>query len=189
MNEKNIGTYIKELRMQKKMTISKLSETSNVSQPYLSQIERGQRKPSYEIIKKLSEALEIDFYELAWRAGLYTDAEIQQRREIESFYNSMTPEEEEAYIEKQGKDHLLWEYRRLHYPDLKILLNGGNVFFGGKSLNYEQRETATKILEVLFEKLEVNCPSDEDIEKEYDDMKNFKFAFLNQDSSDRDKDK
>ena len=65
----------------------------------------------------------------------------------------------------------------------------GQCIFGGKSLNYEQRETATKILEVLFEKLEVNYPSDEDIEKEYDDMKNFKFAFSNQDSSDSDKDK
>lgn len=189
MNKKNIGMYIKELRQKKQLTLSKLSEISSISQPYLSQIEKGQRNPSFDIIKKLSEAFEVDFTELAWRAGLYTDAEIQQRREMEAFYNSMTPEEEEAYIERDMKYSLLHDYRQLHYPDLKILLNGGNVFFGGKSLNYEQRQTATKILEVLFEKLEVNCPSDEDIEKEYDDMKNFKFAFSNQDSSDRDKDK
>lgn len=175
MNKQNIGTYIKDLRLNKKLTLSRLSEISNISQPYLSQIEKGQRNPSFDIIRKLAEAFEIDFSELAWRAGLYTDAEMKERRTMGAFFYSMTPEEEEAYIEKQGKDHLLWEYRRLHYPDLKILLNGGNVFFGGKSLNYEQKETATKILEVLFEKLEVNSPSDEEIEKEYDDLKNSHF--------------
>ncbi|MES1052952.1 helix-turn-helix transcriptional regulator [Bacillus thuringiensis] len=175
MSKKNIGTYIKDLRLNKQLTLSKLSEISSISQPYLSQIEKGQRNPSFDIIRKLSEAFEVDFTELAWRAGLYTDAEMQDRRAMEALFNSMTPAEEEAYIERQNKRIPLWEYRKLHYPDLKELLSGSNVFFEGKSLNREQRETATKILEVLFEKLEVNYPSDEEIEKEYDDHENYHF--------------
>ncbi|MGY3267684.1 transcriptional regulator with XRE-family HTH domain [Bacillus sp. TE9106W] len=189
MEKVEFGTLVRKYRKEKGLTLADLGEIVELSHPYLSQIELGKRNPSLDIVRKLSEALEVDFTELAWRAGFYTDAEIQQKREMEAFYNSMTPEEEEAYIERDMKHSLLHDYRQLHYPDLKVLLNGGNVFFDGKSLNYEQRQTATKILEVLFEKLEVNCPSDEDIEKEYDDMKNFKFTFLNQDSSDRDKDK
>ncbi|CCW08689.1 helix-turn-helix domain-containing protein [Bacillus sp. GeD10] len=175
MNKKNIGMHIKELRQKKQLTLSKLSEISSISQPYLSQIEKGQRNPSFDIIRKLSEAFEVDFTELAWRAGLYTDAEMQDRRVMEALFNSMTPEEEEAYIERQNKKIPLWEYRRLHYPDIKDLLLGSSVFFNGKSLDQEHREMATKVLAALFEKLEVNYPSDEEIEKEYDDRENYHF--------------
>ena len=105
MNENNIdiGAYIKGLREQQKMTISKLANISQVSQPYLSQIEKGQRNPSLEIVRKLSKALEVDFYDLAWRAGFYTDEEMQERRGIEEYFNSMTPEEEAAYLEEENK--------------------------------------------------------------------------------------
>ncbi|BCC61280.1 TPA: helix-turn-helix transcriptional regulator [Bacillus cereus] len=202
-NKSVVSKWEKGITVPNNERLAKIAEIGNVTIEYLlsgnpfdnlsleekQYFEKGQRQPAYGVIRKLSETLGIEFAELAWQAGLYTDADIQAHREEKAFWESMTPEEEEAYIERDHKDFALWEYRRLHYPDLKILLNGGNVFFGGKSLNYEQRETATKILEVLFEKLEVNYPSDEDIEKEYDDMKNFKFAFSNQDSSDSDKDK
>ena len=39
----------------------------------------------------------------------------------------MTPEEEEAYIERDHKDFALWEYRRLHYQ-FKNTFKWGNVF-------------------------------------------------------------
>jgi len=190
MNENNIniGAYIKGLREQKSMTISKLANDSTVSQPYLSQIEKGQRNPSFDIIKKLSKALEVDFYDLAWRAGLYTDEEILQRRQQENYFESMTPEEEEAYFEGQNKSYLVEDYRRREYPDIKDFLEQSNVYFKGKSLNKEQRELAIKMLDVLFEKLEVNYPSDEKIEKEYDSFENMLVSLKN-DSSDRAKDK
>ncbi|PEP85322.1 helix-turn-helix domain-containing protein [Bacillus toyonensis] len=188
MNEKNIGTYIRDLRLKKKLTLSRLSEISNISQPYLSQIEKRKRNPSFDIIRKLSEAFEVDFTELAWRAGLYTDAEMQERRAMEAFFNSMTPEEEDAYIEAENKSYEVEEFRRLHHPDVKDVLKQRAVYFNGKSLNKEYSELATKVLEALFEKLEVNYPSKKEIEKEYHDFNNM-FAFLNQDSSDRDKDK
>ncbi|HFK1746077.1 TPA: helix-turn-helix domain-containing protein [Bacillus cereus] len=169
-NKINIGAYIKSLREQKTMTISKLANTSKVSQPYLSQIEKGQRNPSLDIIRKLSEALEVDFYDLAWKAGFYTDEEMQYRKEMEERFNSMTPEEEEAYFEAENKSYLVEEYRRREYPDIKDFLEQRDVYFNGKVLNKDHRELAIKMLDVLFEKLEVNYPSNEKIEKAYDDF-------------------
>ncbi|MDA2143495.1 MULTISPECIES: helix-turn-helix domain-containing protein [unclassified Bacillus cereus group] len=179
MNENNIniGAYIKGLREQQKMTISKLANISQVSQPYLSQIEKGQRNPSLEIVRKLSKALEVDFYDLAWRAGFYTDAEIRERRGIEEYFNSMTPEEQAAQLEEDNKFFKVEEYRRLEYPDIKEVLEQSNVYFKGKSLSKEDKELAIKMLDVLFEKLEVNYPSREELEKKYDSL-NKRFSFF-----------
>ncbi|PGY57442.1 helix-turn-helix domain-containing protein [Bacillus thuringiensis] len=179
MNENNIdiGAYIKGLREQQKMTISKLANISQVSQPYLSQIEKGQRNPSLEIVRKLSKALEVDFYDLAWRAGFYTDQEMQERRGIEEYFNSMTPEEEAAYLEEENKLFKMEEYRRSEYPDIKEILEQSNVYFNGKSLSKEHKELAIKMLDVLFEKLEVNYPSKEEIEKKYNSLNNRIFPF------------
>ncbi|MED2708042.1 MULTISPECIES: helix-turn-helix domain-containing protein [Bacillus] len=188
-NNINIGAYIKGLREQKTMTISKLADTSKVSQPYLSQIEKGKRNPSLDIIRKLSKALEVDFYDLAWRAGFYTDEEMQERKGIEEYFNSMTPEEEAAYLEEENKSSKVEEYRRREYPDIKEVLEQSDVYFNGKSLNKEHRELAIKMLDVLFEKLEVNYPSYKEIEKKYDSV-NTRFSFFfNQESSDCSKDK
>ncbi|PEG03936.1 MULTISPECIES: helix-turn-helix domain-containing protein [Bacillus cereus group] len=90
--------------------------------------------------------------------------------ETEALFYYMTPEEEEAYIEGQNKSYLVEEYRRREYPDIKDFLEQGNVYFNGKSLTKEHRELATRVLGALFEKLEVTYPSDEKIEKEYDDF-------------------
>ncbi|PEP49727.1 MULTISPECIES: helix-turn-helix domain-containing protein [Bacillus] len=112
---------------------------------------------------------------------------IQQRRNVNPF-DLMTPEEEEAYFERQNKDFDVEEFRRLHYPDVKEVLEQSDVYFNGKSLSKAHKELAIKMLDVLFEKLEVNYPSNEEMEKKYDGFNNM-FAFLNQDSSDFAKDK
>ncbi|EJQ36380.1 hypothetical protein IEC_03850 [Bacillus toyonensis] len=112
---------------------------------------------------------------------------IQQRRNVNPF-DLMTPEEEEAYFEAENRSYLMEDYRRREYPDIKDFLEQSNAYFNGKALNREHRELAIKMLNVLFEKLEVNYPSDEKIEKEYDDFENM-FAFLKKESSDRSKDR
>lgn len=52
------------------MSLRKLAETAGISNPYLSQIERGLRKPSAEILKSLARALSIRAESLYERAGL-----------------------------------------------------------------------------------------------------------------------
>lgn len=64
MDEKEFGAYLKKLRKDKGFTLAKLNEISGVSQPFLSQIERGDRKPSPEILQKLSEPLGVQHSDL-----------------------------------------------------------------------------------------------------------------------------
>ncbi len=52
------------------MSLRRLAERAGISNPYLSQIERGIRKPSAEILKRLSRALEVSAETLYTRAGL-----------------------------------------------------------------------------------------------------------------------
>ena len=169
----NIGDYIRRIRNEKGISINELVKQSGVSKGYISQIENNKFSPSLDIVRKLSNALDTDFYELAWRAGLYTDEEIEEVRYKRNYYDSMTPEEEAAYFERENQEMLIEEYRKQEYPDVKELLSQSTVFFGGKSLNNENRELAVKMLELLFEKLEVDYPSEQKIEKEYVNHKKY----------------
>ncbi|PFZ72327.1 transcriptional regulator [Bacillus toyonensis] len=155
----------------------------NISSEEKQYFEKGQRQYAYGVIRKLSEALGIEFTDLAWQAGLYTDADIEEYRVKKAYWESMTPEEYEEEIKKQHKDYAIEEYRKLNFPDLKEVLEQSNVYFNGKSLNKENKELAIKMLDVLFEKLEVNYPSNDEIEENYD-LFTRPFTFSNQESSD-----
>lgn len=62
------------------MSLRKLAEAAGISNPYLSQIERGLRKPSAEILKSLARALSISAETLYERAGLLDEA--GKRRDV-----------------------------------------------------------------------------------------------------------
>lgn len=73
MNESkhgDLGEFIRAQRERANLSLRRLAETAGISNPYLSQIERGIRKPSAEILKNLSRALEISSNTLYRRAGL-----------------------------------------------------------------------------------------------------------------------
>jgi transcriptional regulator with XRE-family HTH domain len=64
------GIYLKELRTGKKMTIRKLEMLSEVSNAYISQLERGERGiPSPDILEKLAKPLGVDYEKLMAKAG------------------------------------------------------------------------------------------------------------------------
>lgn len=65
-----LGEFIREQRNVGQMSLRKLSEAAGVSNPYLSQIERGLRKPSAEILQQIARALEISAETLYVRAGI-----------------------------------------------------------------------------------------------------------------------
>ena len=69
-NMNSIGDYIKQQREQAKISLRQLAEQAGVSNPYLSQIERGLRKPSAEILQQIARALRISAETLYERAGL-----------------------------------------------------------------------------------------------------------------------
>ena len=66
----DLGEFIREQRNVGQMSLRKLSELAGVSNPYLSQIERGLRKPSAEILQQIAKALQISAESLYERAGL-----------------------------------------------------------------------------------------------------------------------
>lgn len=66
----DIGAFIRHHRERANLSLRRLAERAGISNPYLSQIERGIRRPSADILKRLSRALEISAESLYTRAGL-----------------------------------------------------------------------------------------------------------------------
>ena len=64
-----IGEFIREQREQGEVSLRQLARLAGVSNPYLSQIERGLRKPSAEILQQIAKALRISAEQLYVRAG------------------------------------------------------------------------------------------------------------------------
>ena len=67
---RNIGEYIREQRNSAKISLRELAKQAGVSNPYLSQIERGLRKPSAEILQGIARGLRISAETLYVRAGI-----------------------------------------------------------------------------------------------------------------------
>ena len=65
-----LGDFIREQRRAARLSLRKLSDNADISNPYLSQIERGLRKPSAEILQKIAKALQISAETLYVRAGI-----------------------------------------------------------------------------------------------------------------------
>ncbi|GLW10415.1 hypothetical protein Misp01_55430 [Microtetraspora sp. NBRC 13810] len=69
----SIGEYIRDQRTQAKISLRQLASAAGVSNPYLSQIERGLRKPSAEILNQIAKGLQISAQALYVQAGLIED--------------------------------------------------------------------------------------------------------------------
>jgi transcriptional regulator with XRE-family HTH domain len=73
VNVNSIGDYIREQREQAKISMRQLAQTAGVSNPYLSQIERGLRKPSADILQQIAKGLRISAEALYVQAGILED--------------------------------------------------------------------------------------------------------------------
>jgi transcriptional regulator with XRE-family HTH domain len=67
---RDVGRYIREQRRQAELSLRNLARQAGVSNPYLSQIERGLRQPSAKILKDIAKALRISAETLYLRAGI-----------------------------------------------------------------------------------------------------------------------
>lgn len=65
-----LGSFIREQRRSARLSLRKLSDLAGISNPYLSQIERGLRKPSAEILQAIAKALRISAETLYVQAGI-----------------------------------------------------------------------------------------------------------------------
>ncbi len=70
-----LGDYLKEQRVAARLSLRQLAEQAGVSNPYLSQIERGLRRPSAEVLQQIAKALRISAEQLYIRAGILSPEE------------------------------------------------------------------------------------------------------------------
>ncbi|HET6482498.1 MAG TPA: helix-turn-helix domain-containing protein [Actinoplanes sp.] len=66
----DVGGFIRDLRQTAKISLRQLADKAGVSNPYLSQIERGLRKPSAEVLQQIASALRVSTPAMYLRAGL-----------------------------------------------------------------------------------------------------------------------
>lgn len=70
LGSNSLGDYLREQRQTARLSLRQLSELAGVSNPYLSQIERGLKRPSAEILQQLAKGLEVSAESLYVRAGI-----------------------------------------------------------------------------------------------------------------------
>ena len=71
----DLGAYLKEQRESARLSLRQLATAAGVSNPYLSQIERGLRRPSAEVLQQIAKGLQISAEALFLRAGILEESE------------------------------------------------------------------------------------------------------------------
>jgi transcriptional regulator with XRE-family HTH domain len=99
----DLGTFIRDQRRNARLSLRKLSEAAGISNPYLSQIERGLRKPSAEILQAIAKGLRISAETLYERAGL-----LDERDDVGDLVGEML---RDSSITERQKDALIAIYR------------------------------------------------------------------------------
>ena len=79
MTVETLGSYLREQRVAAELSLRQLAEQAGVSNPYLSQIERGLRRPSAEVLQALAKALRISAEQVYVQAGILNPDDDQVR--------------------------------------------------------------------------------------------------------------
>ena len=75
-----LGDYLRSQRQSARLSLRQLADAAGVSNPYLSQIERGLKKPSAEILQELAKGLQISAETLYVKAGILDERTVSERR-------------------------------------------------------------------------------------------------------------
>ncbi len=78
----DIGSFIRTQREAAQVSVRQLAEKAGVSNPYLSQIERGLRKPSADVLSQIAKALRVSAEVLYIRAGMLEPSEDNEVRDV-----------------------------------------------------------------------------------------------------------
>ncbi|MES4886473.1 helix-turn-helix transcriptional regulator [Streptomyces sp. NPDC096012] len=131
LNVGNLGEYLREQRRNAQLSLRQLADAAGVSNPYLSQIERGLRKPSAEVLQQVAKALRISAETLYVRAGIL-DAE-RDRDDVETRAVILA----DPSLNERQKQVLLQIYESFRKE------NGLGIGFGtGESSAYEDENGA-----------------------------------------------
>ena len=106
---RDLGEFIREQRRSGHLSLRKLSELAGVSNPYLSQIERGLRKPSAGILQQIANALQIS------AETLYVQAGILEARDDE--FDLVTEIRRDPHLSEDQKKTLIHIYESFRAPE------------------------------------------------------------------------
>ncbi len=100
----DLGEFIRDRRHDAHLSVRKMSELAGISNPYLSQIERGLRKPSAQILQQIANALRISAESLYVRAG-FLDERDEETPDLERAISR------DPSLSERQKETLLEVYR------------------------------------------------------------------------------
>jgi transcriptional regulator with XRE-family HTH domain len=81
-----LGDFIRAQRQFAQLSVRRLAELAEISNPYLSQIERGLRRPSADILQQIAKALRLNTETLYVRAGILDDEEDEAPSVVEAIH-------------------------------------------------------------------------------------------------------
>jgi transcriptional regulator with XRE-family HTH domain len=95
----DVGSFIRTLRENAQVSVRQLAEKSGVSNPYLSQVERGLRKPSADVLSQVAKALRISAEVLYVRAGMLEPSDKSQVRDAIITDTAITEPQKQALLD------------------------------------------------------------------------------------------
>ncbi len=95
----DIGSFIRSQREAAEVSVRQLAERAGVSNPYLSQIERGLRKPSAEVLGQIAKALRLSAEVLYVRAGILEPGEPSQVHDAIGADTSITERQKRVLLD------------------------------------------------------------------------------------------
>ncbi len=104
---RQLGEFIRDQRAVARLSLRRLSELAGISNPYLSQIERGLRKPSAEILQQIARALQISAETLYVQAGI-----LEPGPEHDDLSRRILADPHLSVEQKQALVQIYWSFRR-----------------------------------------------------------------------------
>ena len=95
----DIGSFIRAQREAAQVSVRQLAEKAGVSNPYLSQIERGLRKPSADVLKEIAKALRVSAEVLYVRAGILEPSEPNEVRDAVTADTAITERQRQVLLD------------------------------------------------------------------------------------------
>ena len=118
---RHLGEFIREQRTTAKISLRELAKSAGVSNPYLSQIERGLRKPSAEILQQIAKGLRIS------AEVLYVQAGILEHREASPVVDAIHADEVLTERQKQVLLEIHESFRKENIADAGVLVTADEI--------------------------------------------------------------
>lgn len=134
----DIGSFIRSQRESAQVSMRQLAERAGVSNPYLSQIERGLRKPSADVLNQIAKALRVSAQVLYVRAGILEPSEASQVRDALITDNAITERQKQILLDIYASFVQQNEAVRTGYPT-STAIDGG--LFAAQAETHNERET------------------------------------------------